>query len=186
MDILKEFELCYSETKQTVDDVRNAINTFVEQTVYEKSMDERAKSRVEELWESGRELKQDVNNTDDQYIDLHFAQAPDIDPTALQLPGAHERLLAIKEEIKLLFSGSEIGESNQIHIGSKPEPKLINKPKKRTVFRPLKAEEEQERDGGAQAQRRPVQPASFDGGGEVSPTRRAARLHEGAAGLRVH
>ena len=51
MDVLNEFELKYFESKELLGNLRDTLERFVDEAVDEKAMDERAKKKVDELWE---------------------------------------------------------------------------------------------------------------------------------------
>ena len=54
MDVLNEFELKYFETKELIESIQSKLNDFVEEAVDEKAMDERARKKVDEIWEKNK------------------------------------------------------------------------------------------------------------------------------------
>lgn len=59
MDVLTEFELKYFESKALLGHLRDSLDRFADEAVDEKTMDERAKKKVDELWEIHSSTKKD-------------------------------------------------------------------------------------------------------------------------------
>ncbi len=158
MDVLNEFELKYFETKELVVSLRSKLNEFVEETVDEKVMDERAKKKVDEIWEKNKSSKREGSSgsTDLQ----EEAEQPDPAQTAglFELDrGLEAQLAETTAQTDRLFAGTALASSSLLER-PKPEPRLTAKPKKRSVDSTHAAQT-------AQAHRRgrrglcPVQPA---------------------------
>lgn len=51
MDVLTEFELKYFDSKALLGHLRDSLDRFADEAIDEKTMDERAKKKVDELWD---------------------------------------------------------------------------------------------------------------------------------------
>lgn len=59
MDVLTEFELKYFESKDLLGGIQQRLAAFADDSLDEKAMDERAKKKVDQLWENHSAAKKD-------------------------------------------------------------------------------------------------------------------------------
>ena len=59
MDVLTEFELKYFESKDLLGGIQHRLAAFADDSLDEKSMDERAKKKVDQLWENHSAAKKE-------------------------------------------------------------------------------------------------------------------------------
>lgn len=157
MDVLTEFELKYFETKELVGSLRSKLNEFVEETVDEKVMDERAKKKVDEIWEKNKTNKREGTCRSPDLLDDSEHPDPAHPSDLFEFARSLDAQLRLTQaQAERLFAGTPIGESSALER-PRPEARLMAKPKKRSV------------DSAEAASRTQVDGRGGSGAGEVRP-----------------
>jgi hypothetical protein len=134
MDVLNEFELKYFDCKELLEGLKQKLNDLVEDAVDEKTMDERAKKKVDELWENSKIARREgsIRSSTESLDDIETPETRRI-AEMFEFPKEEEadanKLISETED---LFRDTVIGQTTAL-LKQKVEPKLTNKPKKRAV-----------------------------------------------------